>query len=129
MPIIVGALLLIALGVYEAKANLAYPLFPREIFGNIRGFTIPVCVVFLIGMMYYSASIIWPQQVIRLYTTVPTEIGWYTSAMGLGGTLFGPIAGLVFRKLRHGRLQFSFYVLGMTVLSGAMAIVSKLHTH
>ncbi|KAK1762784.1 trichothecene efflux pump [Phialemonium atrogriseum] len=123
-PILVGFALLVALGLWEAYMDLEYPLFPRKVLRNVRGVTMVAVGVFLLGMLYYSTSVLWPQQVTSLYTQDPLKIGWYASTVGLTGSVFGPVAGYLFRKFRHARLMLTFYVLALTVVSGAQSIVS-----
>jgi hypothetical protein len=124
-PIVIGFTLLVALGFWEAYATLDYPLFPPKILRNVRGFTVNVAGVFLLGILYYSTVVLWPLQVTSLYTSEPIALGWYSSALGLAGSLFGPVAGWAFRKFGHARLLFTGFVLALAVLSGAEAVVCK----
>lgn len=123
-PIIVGGLLVVALWAWEAFANLESPIFPRVIFSNFRGFTVIVAGVFLLGMLYYSTAVLWPQQVALLYTQDPINIGWYASSIGLAGSLVGPLAGWVFAKIGHARLLLTGTILILVACSGAQAIVT-----
>lgn len=123
-PIIVGVFLLISLGLWESYADLESPIFPRAIFANVRGFTVIIGGVFLLGMAFYSSAVLWPQQVSMLYTTNLIHVGWYCSTVGIAGAIAGPIAGWIFAKAPSSRLVLTGTVLMMAVASGAQAIVT-----
>lgn len=53
--IIIGVVLLIALFVWEAKANLKYPAIPVKFFAN-RGFMSLVTCATVASMFYYSGE-------------------------------------------------------------------------
>ncbi|KAJ5653290.1 trichothecene efflux pump [Penicillium lividum] len=122
--IVIGCVLLIALGFWEAYAPLEYPFFPLSLFKSFRGFTIPNFCVFLVGMCYYSAQVLWPQEIQALFTTYRIEVGWYTAAIGVGGGIFGPIIGFSNQKVGYSRWFLVACVLGLTFSSGLGAIVS-----
>ncbi|KAF4447577.1 trichothecene efflux pump [Fusarium austroafricanum] len=122
--IIVGALLLVALGFWERFARLEAPIFPREIFANIRGFTVILAGVFLLGMLYYSTAVLWPQQVAMLYTQDIISIGWYSSTTGAAGSIIGPIGGYLFTKIGHARWVLTGTILALATVSGAQAVVT-----
>ena len=123
-PIVVGVFLLIALGFYEAYAKLKYPIFPPEIFKNIRGFTVLQVATFLLGMLFYATAVLWPQQIQALYTQKDMEIGWYSSAGGMGGLAFSAFFGYAQKKFDHSHIQLPLYLGCLTLCSGAQAIVS-----
>jgi hypothetical protein len=124
-PIVIGFCLLVTLGFYEAYANLTYPMFPPTIFKNIRGFTVILAGVVVLGMLFYSSAVLWPQQVRILYTTNPISLGWYASIMGISGTVFAPICGILFRKIGHARIVLTSIVCGLAIFSALQALVSK----
>lgn len=53
-PIVVGLCSYIALGFYETRPRLKYPLLPPRLFKDIRGFVMVLVVCFVGGMLYYS---------------------------------------------------------------------------
>ena len=123
-PIVVGFVLLILLGVYEAHAKILYPIFPPNIFRDIRGFTVLQIGTFLVGMLFYSTAVLWPLQVSTLYATDPITIGWYSSAGGIGGVIFGPFLGLLQQNTRYSHRLLPLIVFLLTVVTGAQAIVT-----
>jgi len=123
-PLLVGALLLIACGFYEALSKPKWPIFPGSIFRNLRGFTLVQAGVFLYGMSFYATAVLWPTQVQVLYTQKLYPVGWYSGATGFGGLLTSPFIGYFLMRLRHVRYQLMFYVFGLLLISGCQAIVS-----
>ncbi|KAK7894311.1 hypothetical protein LTR67_006072 [Exophiala xenobiotica] len=121
--IVLGLVLLIACGIYEAHWDMLFPLFPPVVLGKIRGVTCVLVGTFLFGMLYYSTAVLWPQQVQALYTQDLLKIGWYASALGMAGILSSPLFGFLF-TFGHARLLFIFIIVIGTVASGCMAIVS-----
>jgi hypothetical protein len=126
--IVIGLVLLIALGFYEAMWDQIFPLFPPIVMGNIRGVTLVLVGTFFYGMLFYSVAVLWPIQIQALYTTDLIKIGWYASALGIAGITSSPIFGFLFTK-GHARLLFVFIIALGTIASGCMAIVCKLLSH
>lgn len=123
---LVGIALLIVTFFWELKTKSPYAIFPRAIFGDVRGFTVVVGVVFLMGMLYYSTAVLWPEQVQVLYATEPIKIGAYSAASTLVAIPFAPLMGLFFQRYaRHGRWIFTSWVALVTIICGCQAIVSK----
>lgn len=123
-PIVVGAVLLIAMGLYESYVPMDYPLFPPHLLGMFRAFTLPNCCIFLVGMCFYSGQIIWPQEIQALFTTNRISIGWYTSAASFGGCIFGPMVGYANQKLGQSRWLLVFSTAGLMLGTGLGALVS-----
>lgn len=119
--IVIGLLLLIACGIYEAYWDMVFPLFPPIVLGKIRAVTCVLVGTFLYGMLYYSMAVLWPQQVHALYTQGLLKIGWYASTLGIAGITSSPIFGALF-TMGHARLLFIFIIVIGTVASGCMAI-------
>lgn len=67
-------------------------LCPTRLMQDVRAVVVPLGVSFTGGMALISTGILWPQQVQRLFTIVPTIIGWYgmaTNAAATGKTSSG----------------------------------------
>jgi hypothetical protein len=124
-PLCIGFVLLVVLGVYEAYADLTYPIFPPVIFKQVRGFTVVCASVFLVGMIYYATAVLWAEQAAVLYSTDPLKVGWYASATGMGGLVFGPPAGWAFKRFGHARISITLIVGLLALFTGLQAIVSK----
>jgi hypothetical protein len=122
--IVLGVLLIIGLGFYEAYYPQVFPLFPPAVFRKLRAVTVVLVGTFLYGMLYYSTAILWPQQVQALYTTDLIKIGWYASSLGIAGIISSVIFGFLMTKV-NARYLFGFIILNGTIASGCMAIVCK----
>ena len=90
----------------------------------MRGVSIILIAVYLYGMAYYASAVIWPEQVQALYTQDPLTVGWYGMAVGIGGAIFSPIAGWIFRGFRRSHIMLPIILALLTIVSGAMAVVS-----
>lgn len=73
--IAIGSGLLILFGFWEAFGNQKYPLMPVKFFQN-RGFISLVACATVATMFYYSAVLLWPQQVSEIYTHDVNYAGW-----------------------------------------------------
>lgn len=119
--IVIGVLLLVACGFYEAYCGMIFPLFPPVVFKQFRRVVCVLIGTFLYGMLYYSTAVLWPQQVHGLYTSNLIKIGWYSSALGIAGIISSPIFGAIF-TFGYARILFIFIIAVGTVASGCMAI-------
>ncbi|OCK77155.1 trichothecene efflux pump [Lepidopterella palustris CBS 459.81] len=124
VPLCIGFVILVILGIYEAHVKLTYPIFPPEIFRDVRGFTVVVVSVFLVGIIYYSTAVLWAEQAGVLFTSDPLKVGWYASATGMGGLLFGPGVGFLFKKAGHARILITITVGILALCTGLQAIVT-----
>jgi hypothetical protein len=59
-----------------------------------------------------------------LYTTDHMKIGWYSSAVGMAGTVFGPLAGYLLRKVGHARWLLTIAIALLGLFCGLGAIVT-----
>ena len=73
--IAIGGGLLILFGFWEAFGNQKYPLMPIKFFQN-RGYISLVACATVASMFYYSAVLLWPQQVSEMYTHDANYAGW-----------------------------------------------------
>ena len=78
-PIILGGLcVFLAFPLWEVYSpDTIAKICPPYLFRNVKTVVIPCGVTFVSGMALISLGTLWPQQVSRLYTTVPATIGWY----------------------------------------------------
>jgi MFS family permease len=120
--IVLGAVLLVAFGFYEAYWDQVLPLFPAVVMRKIRGVIFVNVGIFLFGMMYYSVAVLWPQQIQSLYTTDLLKIGWYASALGMTGIIASMATGYGMTRYGHARLIFATIIAIGTVAAACMAI-------
>lgn len=78
-PTIIGGLcLFVGFPIWEVySSDKITKLCPPRLMRNVRAVVVPLVVSFVSGMALISLGILWPQQIARLFTTVPRTIGWY----------------------------------------------------
>ena len=65
-PLIIGALLIIAFGIWEAKF-VKYPMFPARLGQNPRVLTIILLITFVAGANFFAVLVFWPTQYQVIY--------------------------------------------------------------
>lgn len=119
-PIIIGLLTLIGLGFYEAYYTLSAPLFPPRLFRALRHFTVPMLVMAIGGMQYYSNATLWPRLSQLIYATDEISKGLYAEVLPLG-TIIGGIIVAFSKYIGHQRWVIMFAVALQTACVGAMS--------
>ncbi|KJR86830.1 siderophore iron transporter [Sporothrix schenckii 1099-18] len=120
-PIIIGFLCLVALMVYEAKANIAEPLVPMHLFKN-RGFVASAIVLSLGASVYYSQAIVWPSMASNVYANGRAMwAGWAGTLVGIGITIGEIIGGTVAKHIGHFKYQLLALISFSTISLGSMA--------
>lgn len=85
-PIVLGLMCYVALGFWEAVADLKYPLLPPRLFRKTRAFVMVIVVCFVGGMLYYSMNVLWPRQSQLFFVTADQPIlrGAYATFFSIG---------------------------------------------
>ncbi|KAF7563973.1 hypothetical protein G7046_g163 [Stylonectria norvegica] len=112
--LVIGSVLLIALFVWESFADLKYPAIPVKFFAN-RGFMSLVCCATVASMFYYSAVLLWPQQVATLFTSDITYGGWLSCTVASSTALGQVCAGAIVRwggNVRYWLIGATFAMVG-----------------
>ncbi|TGJ82061.1 hypothetical protein E0Z10_g6707 [Xylaria hypoxylon] len=122
--IIIGGLLLVILFVYESYAELEYPAIPVKFFRN-RGFISLVACATVATMFYYSAVLLWPQQVKGLFTSDIKYAGWLSATVP-SATSIGQVAGgfVVKGKRVNVRYWMMFSTFAMVGFVGSLAALT-----
>lgn len=121
--IIVGGVLLIILFVYEAYADLEYPAIPVKFFRN-RGFISLVACATVATMFYYSAVLLWPQQVKALFTSDIRYGGWLSATVP-SATAIGQVAGgFIVKGKINVRYWMIFSTFAMVGIVGSLAALT-----
>ncbi|KAF2651220.1 fungal trichothecene efflux pump [Lophiostoma macrostomum CBS 122681] len=118
--IVIGAACLIAFGFWEVYGNTKYPLMPMKFFRN-RGFISLVACATVASMFYYSAVLLWPQQVARMYTSDVTYGGWLSCTVSAATALGQIAAGGLIRVFGHTRYWLILSAFGMVSFVSACA--------
>ncbi|EXJ66722.1 uncharacterized protein A1O5_09917 [Cladophialophora psammophila CBS 110553] len=126
-PTIIGGIsVFVAFPLWELYSpdNIA-KLCPPRLMQDVRAVVVPLGVSFTGGMVLISTGILWPQQVQRLFTTVPRTVGWYGMATNAAATAGLILAGQAFSTIRKTRYQYIFVVVMMTTFLGLNATVDQ----
>ncbi|KAI1258440.1 fungal trichothecene efflux pump [Xylariaceae sp. FL1019] len=124
--LVIGALLLVALFVYETYAKLEYPAIPVKFFRN-RGFISLVACATVATMFYYSAVLLWPQQIAQMYTSDTVYGGWLSATVGSSTAIGQIVAGLLLKFGINSRYFLIFSTFAMVGIVGSLASLTP-HT-
>ncbi|CRJ81712.1 hypothetical protein BN1708_001955 [Verticillium longisporum] len=108
----IGGSLLVALFFWEGYADLKYPAIPIKFFLNRGWFSL---------MFYYSAVLLWPQQVQALYTRYITYAGWLSTTVASSTALGQIVAGAIVKWGGNVRYWIIFSTFAMVGFVGALA--------
>ncbi|KEF59507.1 uncharacterized protein A1O9_04351 [Exophiala aquamarina CBS 119918] len=128
-PLIIGAIAVtVAFPIWEIySSEKIAKLCPPDMFRNIRGFTVPLSVCFLGGMMFMGLQVLWPQEVQLLFTSIPRQVGWYSLSYNASALLGGVIVGSLFAVIKRTNIQWLVVIVIQTVFISAMSTVTQ-HT-
>ncbi|KAF2476712.1 fungal trichothecene efflux pump [Lindgomyces ingoldianus] len=118
--IVIGAMCLIAFGFWEAYGNTRYPLMPMKFFRN-RGFISLVACATVASMFYYSAVLLWPQQVSTMYTSDINYAGWLSCTVSAATALGQVAAGGIIKIFGGTRYWLIISAFGMVAFVSACA--------
>ncbi|KAI1384229.1 putative siderophore iron transporter [Hypoxylon trugodes] len=118
--IVIGVALLVVLFIYEAYAKLEYPAIPVQFFAN-RGFISLVACATVATMSYYSAVLLWPQQVKALYTSDITYGGWISCTVASATAIGQAVGGFFVNIGGNVRYWIIFSTFCMVAFVGACA--------
>ena len=118
--LITGIVVLIIFVLYEIFMPLRRPLIPMHLFRNYD-YDIANVLSIVGGMVYYSASVLFPTMVAALYTTNVVEAGLVSCAVG-GGVCAGQAIGSVI-AVPGGKLRFKliFISAGLCAFTAGLA--------
>lgn len=124
VPIIIGAIGLIALSFWEVYACLSEPIFPAKLFKNVRGFTMVLVTEFVCGMLLISLTSLWPVQVGVVYFSDPNKAVWRSCTVLLACFVGVIILGNTLDRIGHARWIIAGSAILNTILIGCMAAMS-----
>ncbi|KAF2814997.1 fungal trichothecene efflux pump [Mytilinidion resinicola] len=117
---VIGVILLISFGFWEAFGGSKYPLMPMKMFRN-RGFISLVTCATVASMFYYSAVLLWPQQVSTMYTSDVNYAGWLSCTVSAATALGQVCAGGMIRYFGNARYWTIISACGMVSFVSALA--------
>jgi hypothetical protein len=100
------------------------PLLPVRFMTNPR-FVGLVLAAAAGSAVFYPLNLLWPQQIVALYTTDPSTIGWLSCVVG-AGALLGQIAcGFLIKALGRQKWQLIVATSAMTAFIAGMASTNQ----
>ncbi|KAF5511964.1 Trichothecene efflux pump TRI12 [Colletotrichum aenigma] len=126
-PIVLGVCCFVGVGVWDAFAELEYPLFPPKLFRRVREFDMVMVVCFVGGMLYYSMNVLWPRQSQAFFVGPEETIlrGVYATVFSCGTWTAGLITVFICSRLHHEKWQLVGFTVVQTALIGSMASVGS----
>lgn len=102
---VVGALMLVAFGLWEAFGKLKEPMLPLHLFKH-QGYASAVLMVSIGASVYYAFAILWPNMVNILYSDGKSTmwIGWASCTTNAGftlGEICGGLSAKVFKRVKY----------------------------
>ncbi|KAH0842493.1 hypothetical protein FOPE_07240 [Fonsecaea pedrosoi] len=123
-----GAVTLVAFILWEALSKTPNPIVDLSLFKRVRTFTCINIVSWSAGTLYIAMTIMYPQQVVRLFSNATTSwqtIAWTSTTVGFG--IWGGII-LLFpfvNAIGYIKWQIVFWLALSTAFLGAMASVRE----
>lgn len=118
--LVVGLVLLVATGLWEAYSKQPSPLIPMHFFKN-RGFISLVVCATIGSCSYFPCIYLWPQQVAQIYSISGSHAGWLACTVGGSTALGTSIAGLFIRAFGNSRIILVVSSVAMTAFIAALA--------
>ncbi|KIW44763.1 uncharacterized protein PV06_03211 [Exophiala oligosperma] len=121
-----GAVTLVAFVLWESLSNTPNPIVDLSLFKRVRTFTCINIVSWSAGTLYIAMTIMYPQQVVRLFSNATTSwqtVAWTSTTVGFG--IWGGII-LLFpfvNAIGYIKWQVVFWLALSTAFLGAMASV------
>ncbi|KAF2710787.1 MFS general substrate transporter [Pleomassaria siparia CBS 279.74] len=100
------------------------PLFPWYLFKNFREFSSLIVLVFVAGMVFFTAAALNAQTILYLHTSDPIKIGIYSIPSGVGQLVGGVIIPALVHYIRHVQYQLTFAVFMQTLFFGLAALIT-----
>lgn len=118
--IVVGAVTLVAFGLYETYMPIPEPLVPMHIFRN-KGWTASTMLLSIGASVYYAFSIVWPQMASTVYGASGMRLGWMSCIVPGAITLGQIIGGVLAKWIGHTKYQTMFVITTGGALLAAVA--------
>lgn len=119
-PLIIGALLLVAFVVWEAKFA-PYPMFPKRLNQAPSILVWTLVITFISGANFFSILMFWPVQAFNVYGHDPVQVGIRGLPVGFG-ILTGACVVLVLLSVFRGRIKSLMVVSSVLMTAGCGAI-------
>ena len=128
VPLLLGAVMLIAFGIYEAF-GAKYPMFPSRLKQAPRTLLLTLVITFISGANFFSVLLFWPTQAYNVYGHDPVGVGIRGIPIGFS-ILTGACVVLWLLSVFKGHNRALMIVSSVLMTAGKQGHPSKPpHTH
>jgi hypothetical protein len=122
VPLILGAVLLIAFGIWEVY-GAKYPMFPSRLRKDPRILALTLIITFISGANFFSVLLFWPTQAFNVYGHNPVGVGIRGLPVGFG-ILFGACIVLWLLSTFRGGMRTLMLVSTCMMTAGCGALAA-----
>lgn len=121
VPMIIGALLIVAFIPWALARRNIHPLVELRLFQN-RNMTVAIIAMSLFAIAFFGASLLFPLYFIQVRDEGTLDTGWLLAPQGVGAMITMPIAGILADKIGPGKIVLT----GVTVITVGMAMFTQI---
>ena len=121
IPMVLGALLIIAFVPWALARRNIHPLIELRLFKN-KNMTVAVLAMMLFAIAFFGASLLFPLYFIQVRGETALGAGLLLAPQGVGAMITMPIAGILADKIGPGKIVLT----GITVITVGMAMFTQI---
>ncbi|WP_245734580.1 MFS transporter [Nocardioides exalbidus] len=121
IPMIIGAILIVAFVPWALGARNLHPLVDLRLFQN-KNMTVAIIAMSLFAIAFFGASLLFPLYFIQVRGEGTLDTGWLLAPQGVGAMITMPIAGILADKIGPGKIV----LVGVTVITVGMAMFTQI---
>ena len=121
VPMVLGALLIIAFVPWALNRRNIHPLVELRLFKN-RNMTVAVLAMMLFAIAFFGASLLFPLYFIQVRGEDALGAGLLLAPQGIGAMITMPIAGILADRIGPGKIV----LVGITVITVGMAMFTQI---
>jgi EmrB/QacA subfamily drug resistance transporter len=121
VPMVLGALLIIAFVPWALNRRNIHPLVELRLFKN-RNMTVAVLAMMLFAIAFFGASLLFPLYFIQVRGEDALGAGLLLAPQGIGAMITMPIAGILADRIGPGKIV----MVGITVITVGMAMFTQI---
>ncbi|GAA1911244.1 DHA2 family efflux MFS transporter permease subunit [Nocardioides hwasunensis] len=121
IPMIVGAMLIVAFVPWALGKRNIHPLVDLRLFQN-KNMTVAIIAMSLFAIAFFGASLLFPLYFIQVRGEGTLDTGWLLAPQGVGAMITMPIAGILADKIGPGKIVLT----GVTVITVGMAMFTQI---
>lgn len=121
VPMVLGAILIVAFVPWALNRRNIHPLVELRLFAN-KNMTVAVIAMTLFAIAFFGASLLFPLYFIQVRGEGTLFTGWLLAPQGVGAMLTMPVAGILADKIGPGKIV----LVGITVITVGMAMFTQI---